>query len=85
MKKFIVVLCVLLVFLLVVWLVVRMNKNQSLQVGYHASERDEKITILDMDDLEHRAKIILRVAQKPKKQCVEIFWLLILLILFHVF
>ena len=59
MKKIIFVLCVLLVFLLVVWLVVRMNKNQSLQVGYHASERDEKITILDMDDLEHRAKNII--------------------------
>lgn len=62
MKKIIFAMCVCLVILLVVWLVLHFhNKNNSvlLDNGYIASNRDEKIVIYDIDDLEKQAEGII--------------------------
>ena len=53
MKKTIFILSVALVFLLIIWVVVRMHRADTVTHGdYQASTRDEKITIYDIDDLE---------------------------------
>jgi L-lactate oxidase len=62
MKKIIFILCVILVVLFVVWLVLRFNNKKDSAVfdnGYVTSNRDEKIVIYDMDDLEKYAESII--------------------------
>ncbi len=60
MKRLIFILSVLLVLMLIVWLVVRTNRNQmSRDSGYQASVRDEKIVIYDVDDLEQQVAEII--------------------------
>ncbi len=59
MKKFVFVLCVLLVVLLVVWLVMRFNRPTVVVTDYQASNRSEKIHIIDVGDLEVAAQQII--------------------------
>ena len=56
MKRLIFVLCVILIFLLVVWLVIYMRRPNS---GYQASMRDSDIVIYDISDLEMQAAEII--------------------------
>ena len=59
MKKFVFILCAILVVLLVIWLVMKFNKLMSPNCKYNASTLDEQITIYDIDDLEKRASAII--------------------------
>ena len=59
MKKFVFILCAILVVLLVIWLVMKFNKLISPNCKYNASTLDEQITIYDIDDLEKRASAII--------------------------
>ena len=62
MKKTIFILSVALVFLLIIWVVVRMHRADTVAHGdYQASVRDEKITIYDIDDLEGQVAQIIPV------------------------
>ena len=62
MKKTIFILSVALVFLLIIWVVVRMHRADTVTHGdYQASTRDEKITIYDIDDLEGQVAQIIPV------------------------
>lgn len=59
MKKIIFILCIVLVILLVIWLVLRFNKPVLEVAEYQASNRDEKIQIIDVGDLEVAAQQII--------------------------
>ena len=60
MKKLVFILSVVLVLLLILWLMGRMRRQDALgQSEYLASNRDEKITIYDIGDLEKQAAEII--------------------------
>lgn len=62
MKKLIFILCVLLVFFLIVWLVAYMHRSPVVANSeYMASNRDAQIVIFDIDDLESAASEIMPV------------------------
>lgn len=60
MKKTIFILVVILGLLLIVWMVMHFNgQNKIDKSGYRASNRDERIKIVDIEDLEARAAEII--------------------------
>lgn len=60
MKKTIFILVVILGLLLIVWMVLHFNgQNKIDKSGYRASNRDERIKIVDIEDLEARAAEII--------------------------
>ncbi len=63
MKKLIFILSVILVLLLIVWVLGRLYRQNTFeQSEYQASNRDEKIIIYDIDELENRVEKIIPVA-----------------------
>lgn len=63
MKKLIFILSVILVLLLIVWVLGRLYRQNTFeQSEYQASNRDEKIIIYDIDELENRVEKIVPVA-----------------------
>ena len=63
MKKIILVMSIVLLVALVMWLIMQFNNGtgQSGKTEYQASNRDEEISIVDIDDLENQAAAVIPV------------------------